>query len=188
MKILYLLLRVEGRDRKEGSRKKALKRSLVGKEVKHNTSTEPQGVLSHMSLSLSQGKFQGEERKKVLQAVQEHAKVAACAAVTLALEAFLEAEVGVKLGWEKGESRLIAWQCGHCGCRDANQLTRDGYDQRDLSTGWGHLSSLRVPMLACQWCQHDVVSHGALIWGELGAILGAVECHAGGTCRTADAQ
>lgn len=102
--------------------------------------------------------------------MQEQAKVAACAAVTFALEAFLEAEVSVKLGREKGEARrrsgqerLMAWQCGHGGCREANQWTRDGHDQRDRSTGWGHLSGLPVPMLACQRCQPDVVSHFALM-------------------------
>jgi hypothetical protein len=104
----------------------------------------PQGVFSHMSIPFLQGKLQGEERKKVLQAVQEQAKVAACAAVKLALEAFLEAEVSVKLGREKGEARRmngqerpIDWQCGHCGCSDANQFTRDGHYHRGLSTGWG---------------------------------------------------
>ncbi len=59
-----------------------------------------------MSIAFSQGKLQGQERKKVLQAVQEQAKIAASAAVKLILEAFLEAEVSVKLGREKGEARL----------------------------------------------------------------------------------
>jgi hypothetical protein len=36
-----------------------------------------------MSLSFSPGKLQGEDRKNVLQAVQEQAKVAARAAITL---------------------------------------------------------------------------------------------------------
>ncbi|HJT57604.1 MAG TPA: hypothetical protein VJ761_13970 [Ktedonobacteraceae bacterium] len=123
-----------------------------------------------MSLPFSPGKLQGEERKKVLQAVQEQAKVAACAAVKLALEAFLEAEVSVKLGREKGEGRRISgqerlsdWQCGHCGCSDANQFTRDGHYRRGLSTGWGYVSDLRMPMLECQQCQHDGVSHFAMI-------------------------
>lgn len=68
--------------------------------------SEPQGVFSHMSIPFSPGKLQGEERKKVLQAVQKQAKVAACAAVKLVLEA----EVSIKLGREKGEARRISGQ------------------------------------------------------------------------------
>jgi hypothetical protein len=118
-----------------------------------------------MNLPFSQGKLQGEERKNVLKAVQEQAKVAARAAIKPILEAFLEAEVSAKLGREKRESRRmrdqprrIDWQCTNCGCNHANQMTRDGHYRRGLSTGWGHVSDLRVPMLECQECQHDVVS------------------------------
>lgn len=123
-----------------------------------------------MSIAFSSGKLQGEERKKVLQAVQKQAKEAACTAIKLVLEALLEAEVRAKLGREKGESRRISpqerpidWQCGHCGCTDANCFIRDGHYRRQLATGWGPLSNLRVPMLECQKCQHDVVSHFALL-------------------------
>lgn len=35
--------------------------------------------------------------------------------------------------------------------------------RRDLATGWGVISGLRVPMLECQHCQHAVVSHFALL-------------------------
>lgn len=125
---------------------------------------------SHMSRAFSVGKLQGQERKEILQAVQAQAKSAACAAIKEVLEAFLEAEVSVKLGREKGESRRISgqerpidWECGHCGCTDANQFTRDGHYQRGLSTSWGQVSDLRVPMLECQVCQHDVASHFALL-------------------------
>ena len=75
-----------------------------------------------MSFSFSQGKLQGEERKKVLQSVQEQAKAAALAAIQLILQEFLEAEVNAKLGGEKGDprhirgkARVIDWRCGHCG-------------------------------------------------------------------------
>ncbi len=123
-----------------------------------------------MSLPFSQGKLQGKERKEILQMVQEQAKVAACAAIKPVLEALLEAEVSAKLGREKGESRRISpgerpidWHCGHCGCSDANSFIRDGHSHRQLATGWGPLSDLRVPMLECQKCQHDVVSHVAIL-------------------------
>lgn len=142
----------------------------MGKEVHKTQSTEPQGVFSSLSRPFSQGKLQGEERKNILQAVQEQAKVAACAAIKPVLEAMLEAEVSAKQGREKGERRRISsherpidWQCGHGGCRDANGFIRDGHSRRQLATGWGNLSDLPVPMLECQKCQHDVVSHIALL-------------------------
>jgi len=123
-----------------------------------------------MSIPFSQGKLQGKERKNVLQAVQEQAKAAACAAIRPVIQEFLETEVCAKLGREKGEARHISsqpceidWQCGHCGCQDANQFTRDGHYRRGLSTGWGHLSDLRVPMLECQQCQHDVVTQFTIL-------------------------
>ena len=53
--------------------------------------------------------------------------------------------------------REIDWCCGHCGCRDANELTRDGQYRRALETGWGHIEGLQVPMLECQRCGHDVI-------------------------------
>lgn len=94
-----------------------------------------------MSIPFSQGKLQGEERKSVLQAVQGHARIAARAAIKPVLEAFCEAEVSAKLGREKGESRRINgkpreidWQCGYCGCTDANQFTRDGHYRRGRAT------------------------------------------------------
>lgn len=123
-----------------------------------------------MRITFSSGKRQGQERRGILQVVQEHAKSAACAAIKPVLEAFLEAEVSVKLGREKGESRPISsesreidWCCGHCGCRDAHQFLRDGHCRREVATGWGPISGQRVPLLDCQQCQHDVVSHVALL-------------------------
>lgn len=123
-----------------------------------------------MSISFSSGKLQGQERKEILQAVQQQAKTAACVAIKAILEALLEAEVSAKLGREKGEVRRISsepreidWCCGHCGCRDAWQFLRDGHYRRDLGTGWGVISGLRVPMLECQVCQHDVVCHFAIL-------------------------
>ncbi|HEY1352541.1 MAG TPA: hypothetical protein VGF67_23220, partial [Ktedonobacteraceae bacterium] len=78
--------------------------------------------------------------------------------------------MSAKLGREKGESRRVSaepqeidWSCGHCGCCDAQQFIRDGHYRRDLLTSWGPASDLRVPMLECQQCQHDVVSHFALL-------------------------
>ena len=123
-----------------------------------------------MSIRFSSGKLQGQERTSVLQEVQKQAKAAALAAIEPVVMAFLEAEVTAKLGREKREARrvsgqphLIDWQCGSCGCRDANQFTRDGHYRRGLETGWGHLEHLRVPMLECQNCQHDVVAQFAIL-------------------------
>jgi hypothetical protein len=117
-----------------------------------------------MSISFSQGKLQADERKTILQTVQKQAKAAALHAIRPVLKGFLEAEVTAKLGRAKGVPRQISstvrpidWQCTSCGCRDANQFTRDGRDFRNLETGWGHLEDLQVPMLECQHCQHDVI-------------------------------
>jgi putative transposase len=61
------------------------------------------------------------------------------------------------------QPRPIDWQCAHCGCTDANQFIRDGHYRRRLETGWGHLETLRVPMLECQRCEHDVVAQFAIL-------------------------
>ncbi len=117
-----------------------------------------------MSIPFSQGKLQAAERKSILQSVQKQAKAAALEAIRPVLKEFLEAEVTAKLGRAKGEPRQISstaraidWQCASCGCRDANQFTRDGHYRRTLETGWGHLEDLQVPMLECHQCQHDVI-------------------------------
>jgi putative transposase len=117
-----------------------------------------------MSIHFSQGKLNGQERKEVIEEVQKRMREAALAAIKLILEAFLEAEVSAKLGREKGEPRRVSrqvrqidWACRHCGCRDAHQFTRDGHYLRALETGWGHIKALKVPMLECQCCGHDVI-------------------------------
>src|SRR5207237_7097327 len=86
------------------------------------------------------------------------------------IEAMLEAEVTAKLGREKGAARHISgqgrevdWVCGQCGCADAQHFTRDGRYQRSLQTGWGSIEHLRVPMLECQQCGHDVICHFTIL-------------------------
>src|SRR5438270_4534878 len=115
-----------------------------------------------MSIHFAQGKLQGVERTSILQEVQTQAKAAALRAIKPVLSAFLEEELTAKLGRGKrdprrvsGQPRLINWQCGSCGCRDANQFTRDGHYRRSLETGWGEVQDLQIPMLECQQCQHD---------------------------------
>jgi hypothetical protein len=117
-----------------------------------------------MSITFSQGKLQANERRSIIQGVQKQAKAAALNAIRPVLMDFLEAEVTAKLGRTKGEPRQVSstarsidWQYASCGCRDANQFTRDGHYRRNLETGWGHLEDLQVPMLECQQCQHDVI-------------------------------
>lgn len=117
-----------------------------------------------MSIAVSINHLRGKSRKEILKEVQKQAKAAALQAIRPVLAAFLEAEVEMKLGREKGATRKISsqpreinWKCGNCGCQDANQFTRDGHYKRDLETAWGHIQHLQVPMLECQQCQHDVV-------------------------------
>jgi hypothetical protein len=90
-----------------------------------------------MSIQFLAGKLQGQERKAALQAIQKQMKEAVIAAVRPLFTEFCEAEVTAKLGrgprsprQVSGQAREIDWQCGQCGCRDANQLTRDGHDRR----------------------------------------------------------
>jgi hypothetical protein len=123
-----------------------------------------------MSIHFSHGKLQGQERISIIQEVQKQAKAAALTAIKPIITAFLEAEQQAKLGREKGKPRRVSsqpreidWQCGHCGCRDANHFTRDGHYRRSLATGWGLLQGLQVPMLECQHCGHDVVCSFAIL-------------------------
>ena len=123
-----------------------------------------------MSIHFSQEKLNGQDRREVIEEVQKRMREAALAAIRFVLESFLEAEVTAKLGREKGEPRRVSrqarqidWACRHCGCRDAHQFMRDGHYQRALDTGWGRIEGLRVPMLECGRCGHDVVCHFAIL-------------------------
>jgi len=123
-----------------------------------------------MSIQFVAGKLEGETRKALIQSVQRQLQEAAIGAIRPLLTEFCEAEVSAKLGREKRiprrvslEMREIDWQCGQCGCRDANQFTRDGHYRRALETGWGHIEGLQVPMLGCQRCGHDVICHYTIL-------------------------
>src|SRR2546421_9914806 len=117
-----------------------------------------------MSIQFLPGKLQGEERKTIIQSVQKQLKEAAIGAIRPLLTEFCEAEVTAKLGRGprrprrvSAQAREIDWQCGHCGCQDANHFTRDGHYRRSLQTAWGQVEGLQVPMLECQRCGHDVI-------------------------------
>ena len=119
-----------------------------------------------MTIHFQQGNLEEHERQAILEAVYQQAKAAATAAVKAVVEALLEAEVTAKLGREKGAMRHISaqpreveWVCGQCGCCDAQHFTRDGHYRRSLQTGWGSIQELRVPMLECRQCGHDVICH-----------------------------
>jgi putative transposase len=123
-----------------------------------------------MSITVSLASIKGEERKEIIQTVQAQIKETVVQAAQQVLMAFLEAEVTVKLGREKGSPRHVSdqpreidWKCGHCGCQNANQFTRDGHYRRTLETELGHLDQLRIPMLECQNCHHDVVCHFSIL-------------------------
>ncbi len=123
-----------------------------------------------MSISCSQAKLKGAERKAILQAIETQMQQVIIEGVTQVLQEFLEQEVTTKLGRPKrsprrisSQARPIDWQCAYCGCTDANQFTRDDHYRRSLETGWGHLDVVRVPMLECQRCEHDVVAQFALV-------------------------
>jgi putative transposase len=116
------------------------------------------------NITSSTAKINGQERKNIIHKVQTQLQLAALAAIKPLLTAFLAEEVTLKLNRPKYAARKVEptprpvdWACRGCGCRDANQFTRDGHYQRSREPGWGHLSGLRVPMVECQNCQHDVV-------------------------------
>jgi Transposase, Mutator family len=115
------------------------------------------------NITFSAAKINGQERKDIIYQVQAQLQQAVLAAIKPLLTAFLQEEVAAKLNRPKYAPRTVEatprpleWVCSNCGCNDANQFTRDGHYQRNLETGWGHLTGLRVPMLECQKCQHDV--------------------------------
>lgn len=123
-----------------------------------------------MRISILSQHLQGKERQPIIEAVQQQAKAAAWQAIKPVLTAFLEAEVALKLGREKGASRQISsqkheidWRCGYCGCSDAHQFTREGHDKRTLETGWGHVQDVQIPMLECQQCQHDGICQFSIL-------------------------
>jgi hypothetical protein len=123
-----------------------------------------------MRIPFSEGKLKGEERRALLQAIETQMQQVIIAGVTQVLQEFLEQAVTTKLGRAKRSPRRISrqarpidWQCAHCGCSNANLFTRDGHYRRSLETGWGHLDVVRVPMLECQCCEHDVVAHFAIL-------------------------
>jgi mutator family transposase len=123
-----------------------------------------------MSRAFSQAKLKAEERRAILQAIETQMQQVIIDGVTAVLQEFLEQEVTIKLGRTKrsprrmsSQPRPIDWQCAHCGCTDANQFIRDGHYRRHLETGWGHLETLRVPMLECLRCEHDVVAQFAIL-------------------------
>ena len=109
-----------------------------------------------MNITFSTDKIKGQERKAILQIVQDQAKTAALEAIRPILQSTLEAELQVKLGRAKyvartvsSQPRLCDWQCAECGCVDANQFIRDGHYQRQLQIGWGTLNHLKIPMVEC---------------------------------------
>src|SRR5260370_19247926 len=97
-----------------------------------------------MSIQFMAGKLKGDERKTIIQGVQRQMQEAALGAIKPLLTEFCEEELTVKLGRGKreprrvgGQAREIGWQCGQCGFRGANHLTRDGHYRRGFDTGLG---------------------------------------------------
>ena len=112
-----------------------------------------------MSIQFMAGELKGAERKAIIQGVQKQLQEAALGAIRPLLTEFCEEELTVKLGRGKreprrvgGQAREIEWQCGKCGCRDANHFTRDGHYQRALETGWGISRDCE-----CRWWSVNVV-------------------------------
>ncbi len=123
-----------------------------------------------MTIHFQQEKLEEHKRQAILEAVYQQAKGAATVGVKAVIKALLEAEVTAKLGREKGTIRHISgqprevdWVCGQCGCADGQHFTRDGQYRRSLQRGWGSVEGLRVPILECQQCGHDVLCHFTIL-------------------------
>jgi len=123
-----------------------------------------------MTIPFQQEKLEEKKRQAILEAVYQQAKGAATVGVKAVIKALLEAEVTAKLGREKGTIRHISgqprevdWVCGQCGCADGQHFTRDGQYRRSLQRGWGSVEGLRVPILECQQCGHDVLCHFTIL-------------------------
>ena len=102
-----------------------------------------------MSRQCVAGTTKGDERKAIIQGVQKQMQEAALGEIKSRLSECCEEERTMKLGRGKreprqigGQAREIDWQCGECGCRDANHFTRDEHYRRALETGWGHMEGL----------------------------------------------
>src|SRR5439155_27110339 len=116
--VAYPWLRV-GKKKEGRSKKRAeeLRSGIVGEKQ----SAQPPGGLCTMSIQFAQGKLKGQERKAVIQEIQQQLQEAALAVISSLLTHFLEEELTAKLGREKGEPRRVSlqpreidWQCGHC--------------------------------------------------------------------------
>jgi len=123
-----------------------------------------------MSITVSTAHIKGKERKEIIEEVQKQIKEAALQVSGQIVMACLEAEVTAQLGRAKGlprpigeQPREIDWKCAYCDCQDANQFTRDGHYRRTLETKLGHIDHLRVPMLECQNCHHDVICQFSIL-------------------------
>ena len=63
-----------------------------------------------MSIHFTQGKLKGQERKAVIQEIQQQLQEAALAVISSLLTLFLEEELTAKLGRQKGEPRRVSVQ------------------------------------------------------------------------------
>jgi hypothetical protein len=63
-----------------------------------------------MRIQFTQGKLKGEERKAVIEEIQQQLQEAALAVISSLLRLFLEEELTAKLGREKGEPRRMSVQ------------------------------------------------------------------------------
>ena len=61
-----------------------------------------------MSIQFTQGKLKGQERKAVIEEIQQQLQEAALAVISSLLTWFLEEELTAKLGRQKGEPRRVS--------------------------------------------------------------------------------
>ncbi len=86
------------------------------------------------------------------------AEEAAREAFKAVLEELLELYITWLLGYPKGASppgvdhTCVSWRCNRCGSRARRHFRRNGHYRRGITTRWGHIAGIRVPMVRCRRC------------------------------------
>lgn len=97
-------------------------------------------------------------RRRVFDELQSVVSLVACGCVRDVVNASLDAEVDARLGRGRWEPRAssdevaMPWECHGCGAASSDAFRRNGHYTRGLSTLYGAVKGIRVPMLRCVHC------------------------------------
>jgi len=97
-------------------------------------------------------------RRRVFEQLQSVISLVACDCVRDLVNESLDAEVDARLGRGRWEPRAssdevpMPWECHGCGAASSDAFRRNGHYTRSLSTLYGSVEGIRVPMLRCVLC------------------------------------